>query len=69
MPNHFSAGVRYEKGRQAASGKFTMKDPIDRKTVKSFMSSPTVGPVASQAPSSQPPASPFFPGSSGNVNG
>ncbi len=69
MPNHFSAGVRYEKSREAASGKFTMKDPIDTKTVKTFMTNPAVGPVTSKAPSAEPPASPFFPGSSGNVNG
>lgn len=63
------ASVRYERAREAASGKFTMKDPIDTKTVKTFMTNPAVGPVTSQAPSAQPPSSPEFPGSTGNVNG
>ena len=63
------ASAAYERGRESASGKFTMKDPIDTKTVKTFMTNPAVGPLKSQAPSAQPPASPAFPGNTGNVNG
>ena len=69
MPNHFSAGVRYEKGRQAASGKFTKVDGIAKRSVKDFMTNPVFGPVTSEAPSEEPPSSPFFPGDTGNVKG